>query len=142
MTPPSDEPSADSRFNARAAFITAIVVALIGVISAVLVVRLQEPQPSTWDEQVANRAGAPVFADTQAFETERSITAGTIPYGTIVQVTCKVPNTTGIPDILYWYQIETESHRGLYAPSDVFANGDALGTTGTTRVDRNVVDCD
>ncbi|WP_341716552.1 toll/interleukin-1 receptor domain-containing protein [Micromonospora sp. FIMYZ51] len=84
-----------------------------------------------------NRAGTPVFSDVNGTPAD----AARIPFGTSVHVSCKVRNTVGgMTSVLYWYRLESE-WRGLYAPSDTFANGDVPGTGGSTRVDANVPDC-
>ncbi|ASW54246.1 toll/interleukin-1 receptor domain-containing protein [Plantactinospora sp. KBS50] len=99
-----------------------------------------DPRPpgGTTVQLTDNRAGTPVFSDVNGTPAD----TGRIPFGTSVHVSCKVQNTVGgMTSVLYWYRLESKEWRGLYAPSDTFANGDAPGTGGSTRVDANVPDC-
>ncbi|MFD6696496.1 hypothetical protein [Micromonospora aurantiaca (nom. illeg.)] len=87
----------------------------------------------------ANRAGAPVFADTSG--TPASGVPDRIPFGHEVKVACKIKNASPLTSVTYWYLLRGAPWDGLYAPSDVFANGDPLGSNGTTNVDPAIPDC-
>jgi hypothetical protein len=98
------------------------------------------PAGSTFSEVAANRRGTPVFRDPQGAAVPLHVPAS-IPYLTKVQVRCKVRNTSAITSVSYWYQLADHPWRGMYAPSDTFANGDPIGTIGTHNVDTKVPDC-
>ncbi|MFI6066558.1 toll/interleukin-1 receptor domain-containing protein [Micromonospora sp. NPDC051227] len=91
--------------------------------------------PRTYTEFAGNRIGSPLFKDPGSTPDGRRI-----PYGTAVEIDCKVPDASGMASVSNWYHIVSDPYRGLYAPSDTFANGDPLGG-GVTAVDARVPDC-
>jgi hypothetical protein len=98
------------------------------------------PAGPTHTEVAANRRGTPVFGDAQGAAVPPQVPAS-IPYLTEVQIRCKVKNTSAMTSVTYWYELASEPWRGMYAPSDTFANGDPIGTVGTHNVDTEVPDC-
>jgi hypothetical protein len=94
----------------------------------------------THPEVAANRLGTPVFRDPQGAAVPPQVPAS-IPYLTEVQVRCKVRNTSAMTSVSYWYLLADGPWRGMYAPSDTFANGDPIGTTGSHNVDTKVPEC-
>jgi hypothetical protein len=94
----------------------------------------------TYVEIAGNRNGTPVFRDTQGSAVPPGMPAS-IDYLTRVRVRCKVENASAMTSVSYWYLLADGPWRGMYAPSDTFANGDPLGTRGTHNVDTNVPDC-
>lgn len=94
----------------------------------------------TYVEIAGNRNGTPVFRDTQGSAVPSDVPAS-IDYLTRVRVRCKVENTSAMTSVSYWYLLADGPWRGMYAPSDTFANGDPLGTRGTHNVDANIPDC-
>ncbi|SED31314.1 hypothetical protein SAMN04489727_7362 [Amycolatopsis tolypomycina] len=90
-----------------------------------------------WTEVAANRRGVPTFADTSG----AAASAGSIPYGTAVEVSCVAPNISGMSSVNAFYRIETAPWQGLYAPANTFANGDPLGSSGTHDIDPAVPKC-
>ena len=98
------------------------------------------PAGPTHSEVAANRRGTQVFRDPQGAAVPPPVPAS-IPYLTKVQVRCKVRNTSAMTSVSYWYLLADGPWRGMYAPSDTFANGDPIGTIGTHNVDTKVPDC-
>ncbi|MET9632182.1 hypothetical protein ABZX92_32445 [Lentzea sp. NPDC006480] len=92
---------------------------------------------TTWEEIAANRNGTPTFADAMG----KSSTAGKIPFGTKVRVSCVAPNLSGMKSVNAFYRVETAPWQGTYAPANTFANGDELGSSGQTDVDPAVPAC-
>jgi hypothetical protein len=94
-------------------------------------------KPVTFTEVAYNRSGTPLFSD-PGFHPVGD--GARIPFGTTVEVRCKVMDASGMASVTAWYLIDSEPWRGLYAPSDTFLNGDD-GPSGTTWVDPRVPDC-
>jgi hypothetical protein len=95
------------------------------------------PHGTVHKETTANRRGVPTFRDTSG----SASSAGSIPYGTEVDVSCVAPNNSGMSSINAFYRIETGRWRRTYAPANTFANGDPLGTVGTHDIDPAVPPC-
>jgi hypothetical protein len=91
----------------------------------------------TFDEVAANHRGTPTFADTAG----GTSTAGSIPFGKHVEVSCQAPNLSGMASINAFYKVETAPWKGLYAPANTFANGDVLGSNGSHDIDPSVPAC-
>jgi hypothetical protein len=97
--------------------------------------------PQDWRYQIAaNRNGVPLFTDTAG---TAAAAVPRIPYGAKVEVSCKRPNeVSGMAAVSYWYRLAgPQQWENLYAPSDVFSNGDLVGSSGITNVDRGIPDC-
>jgi hypothetical protein len=98
------------------------------------------PRGTTIHEFADNRNGSPVFAD----PTGRPI-AGTlatrIPFGTVVDVTCKAPNQSGSSSISAFYHIADGPWKDYYVVADTMSNGGPLGNTDSPNVDPRVPDC-
>jgi hypothetical protein len=91
----------------------------------------------TYPEIAANRLGSPLYTDAGS----TPVADGSrIPFQTKVEVRCKVPDTTGMDSVSYWYHLASDPYENLFSPSDTFANGDSI-PGGTTVVDRAVPDC-
>ena len=85
-----------------------------------------------------NHLGTQVFRDPEgdAVPADQSI-----PYDTRVLVKCWTQNQSSMSSINAFYLIETSPWTGDYAPADTFANGDPLGTDGSTAIDPAVPQC-
>ena len=90
-----------------------------------------------WTEVAANHRGTPTFSDNSGAASDR----GSIPFGTEVQVKCVAENLSGMASINAFYVISGGTWDGTYAPANTFANGDVLGSNGSTDVDPNVPPC-
>ena len=98
------------------------------------------PPGTTYAEQEWNRLGVNTFSN---FHNATGF-GQHIPFGQVVQVSCKVYDPT-IPSVNpdgYWYRIASSPwSNGYYAPANTFLNGDPPGGPYTHNTDFSVPDC-
>jgi hypothetical protein len=91
-------------------------------------------------QTAANHLGSPVYKDSQGSAVPSNV-PNRIPYGTVITVSCRVSNQTGIRSVTALYRIAAGMWQGFYTVSDTFTNGDPLGSTGPHAVDSAIPTC-
>jgi hypothetical protein len=76
-------------------------------------------------EETYNHLGTDVFSNNYGDAVVSG--AGSMPFGTWVQVRCWAPNDSGMGSINVFYLIETSPWKGDYAPANTFLNADTSG---------------
>jgi hypothetical protein len=102
--------------------------------------RANVPSGPTIPEVADNHSGSPVYRDARGASVAGMVPSR-IPYGTVVQVRCQVPNQTGMSSVTALYLIASGRWKGFYGVADTFTNGDPLGSPGGHLVDKRVPAC-
>lgn len=91
-------------------------------------------------EQSDNHHGVSVYANPQGEAAPGSV-PHLIPYATTVNVKCYELNQSSMSSVTAFYKIDGGTWDGLWAVSDPFTNGDALGKQGGSSLDKRVPHC-